>query len=671
MMMLLLLYSQFDITLFIFFGWYECRFVCKMPESPGSGEPDLTAGSDPGFGEVVSSVKEHGSRKSHGDSTGTEKSNGTTNVDGISSGSRTGEPISMTKTSNASTISMVSTTSGYKCGICESAPGDVGPRGKKVFFCGSCASYSTLGHRISVINVLTEVATLRSDINEVINNGLWYDKIDYKPMYPPIWKEDEGPEKEVDKDRHEIEKSSGISARSGTKLTNHNWTNLLVARLRDRQSHLQKVNEVIWTTKESIEVLNSRISQLKALNEERKNRITTARQQSTELYNKQKDCINEHISDRTESSRNLVASMDTLKTKLLRDVCSLFVIRKVRRRRDRLLKSVRDKKNEKKSNRPSLKTDRSHSTGKFPERIGVDHLESEVIRTEPADQKDEFQARSPPFAFSRQYDLVLGFNIVPDLSILAHYSHVTVNSALERLASLCHLLAYYLDIRLPYEITQTHTGYYRISRPGKEKLRLDITQPILSFAKDKHLEFEAYAEALAMLAINTAAILYSRGVHISLVEDIVQVNRTVALIAGIRLESSSERVHTLPSSTSPQNPAEGVPSSQQAVTTQPESFQHRAPQPQNRNSTTESFMPDLFSVKDYIVSQMYLDISGGSAEWNLIEKDAILDSVVDLSADQGGDNVSNAPTPNPIEIVPSTGSARVSPLNAPTLSHGL
>ncbi|KAA8911803.1 hypothetical protein TRICI_003718 [Trichomonascus ciferrii] len=200
------------------------------------------------------------------------------------------------------------------------------------------------------------------------------------------------------------------------------------------------------------------------------------------------------------------------------------------------------------------------------------------------------------------YDIILGFSVLPDLSNLPHYSQSTINIALERLAYFCCLAAYYLDIRLPYEILlpQRNHCYVRMAHFGSTKHSIFLTSSVTQLAQEQPKEFELYVEGLSMLALCLLEIASSRDIQLESVTEAAQLSRVLSLI----YKQFVPDTHHQPETPSP------------------------SPNPPSPTAI------NLESLQDYIINQSYLEINGGSNEWNFIDKEAAIGSLTDISSKQ-------------------------------------
>lgn len=200
------------------------------------------------------------------------------------------------------------------------------------------------------------------------------------------------------------------------------------------------------------------------------------------------------------------------------------------------------------------------------------------------------------------YDIILGFSVLPDLSNLPHYSQSTINIALERLAYFCCLSAYYLDIRLPYEILlpQRSHCYVRMAHFGSTKHSIFLTSSITQLAQEQPKEFELYVEGLSMLTLCLLEIASSKDILFESVTEVAKINHVLSLIYKQFVPETHHQSETPSPTPNPPSPA----------------------------------TINLETLQDYIINQSYLEINGGSNEWNFIDREAAIGSLTDVSAKQ-------------------------------------
>uniref|UniRef100_A0A060T4R2 Autophagy-related protein 14 n=1 Tax=Blastobotrys adeninivorans TaxID=409370 RepID=A0A060T4R2_BLAAD len=193
-----------------------------------------------------------------------------------------------------------------------------------------------------------------------------------------------------------------------------------------------------------------------------------------------------------------------------------------------------------------------------------------------------------------QYDVIIGFSVIPDLGNLPHYGQATINVALERVAYFCMLMAYCLDIRLPFEIMlpQRSHSYVRLGHlPSNTKHSIFINSSISKLAHEQPTAFSDHARGFAMLACCLGVLARHRGITIESVEQVARINVTIANIC------KSDIVVSTTKDMSDTNPT------------------HECEDPL-----------DLDVVHEYIVSQTYSELSSGSNEWSIIDKDVDVNS---------------------------------------------
>lgn len=288
------------------------------------------------------------------------------------------------------------------------------------------------------------------------------------------------------------------------------------------------------------------VERVRDTNEMRRIRLKQMREELEKKYRLQKSAIISRTTSKQEAIRHTTTSINHLQTRFCKELTHLFGIRRRRRKNN-------------------------------------DHDAS-----------------------SSSYDIILGFSIVPDLSNLAHYSQSTLNIALERLAYFCTLSAYYLDIRLPYEILlpQRNHCYVRMAHFGwTTKHSIYLTTTVTHMAQERPKEFENYVEGLSMLALCLLDIATSRDIQIeNNVEEAAQINRVLSRLYRELIPSSE------------QQPNNSIPTP--------------SPSPAPGSNLPESTI-NLETLQDYIINQSYLIINGGSNEWDLIDKEAAIGSLVD------------------------------------------
>lgn len=167
---------------------------------------------------------------------------------------------------------------------------------------------------------------------------------------------------------------------------------------------------------------------------------------------------------------------------------------------------------------------------------------------------------------------------VPDLKALVKQSpRASLNVCFDRVAIYTLLVSWYLGVSLPYAITPPlkHAPYVVMQHRHVLLLRKSARDVLV----EQPREFERYATTLSMLVLDLAYLASKVGVHVESVLD----------MASILMEM--DRVF-----------ATG-----------------KATQPISDNDIPET--PDLEEVTDLIVTANFIEVNGGSAEWNLIGRE--------------------------------------------------
>lgn len=179
------------------------------------------------------------------------------------------------------------------------------------------------------------------------------------------------------------------------------------------------------------------------------------------------------------------------------------------------------------------------------------------------------------------YEIVLGTNIVPELTKLGHYSVTTINSGIERVSTFIMLLASYLGIRLPHDIILP-----RKSQPfvliGTAQESLVLPHSVKTMMRSSTREFHHYCSLLGMLVLNVTHVALKLGIPgINDLEDVVKIHQLVAQIY-LRLESLIKQSHQI--------------------------------------KIYSGFVPaDIESVQDHLITAIDIEMNGKSAEWNIID----------------------------------------------------
>lgn len=402
-----------------------------------------------------------------------------------------------------------------------------GPPCKRLL-CGACASYMVLGNRISLINSTTEVETLTADINGLIGPNL-----KYEPK---------------------------VALRYGSdKPSETRWTGALQARTENLARKLHKIEQNKLKLSHSIQETRQTVARLKSANAETISHIREQRKRARQVHDAQKREIHSVVSSNVKDAELLKDSIDRLAWAHCKDLALLFGIRKRRRKKEPVKESAAN-------------------GGRLHENYR-DDLDEQTGATNVS--RNGASTRVSPY-----YDILIGFVVVPDLSILSHYPPSTIGSSLERVAYFCCLVAYYLDVRLPFDIflPQRSQPTVRMAHAGLNiKQSIHLNETIKSIAEQKPKLFEHYVGGLAMLALDMAHVARALGISISSCEEIAQLNKVVASVYRSLVPSEKRK------------------------------------RDEQRTSAVNSAMADLASLQDYIITQTYLDLNGESAEWNLVD----------------------------------------------------
>lgn len=179
------------------------------------------------------------------------------------------------------------------------------------------------------------------------------------------------------------------------------------------------------------------------------------------------------------------------------------------------------------------------------------------------------------------YEIVLGHNVVPDLTQLCHYTVTTINSGLERLCSFYVFLSSYLGLQLPFE-----THLQQMSQPkvllGPLRDPLWLPHSPKTMMRSSPREFHRYCRLLAMLALDLAYIALKLGLPtFADLQDIAKLNQLAAQIY-LRIENLIRSGHRL----------------------------------KIYSGTLEI---DLDALQDHLITAVDIELNGKSAEWNIID----------------------------------------------------
>lgn len=204
------------------------------------------------------------------------------------------------------------------------------------------------------------------------------------------------------------------------------------------------------------------------------------------------------------------------------------------------------------------------------------------------------------------FETSIAFMVLPDLTVLPRYTHSIINYSIERLAYFCFYIADYLQLTLPYTILppQKMAPFVRVYDNLKHSKRaLVLRQSVKSVVQSSPKDFDVYAGGLAMLALDLSYIssmLSSAEAGPIDVEAVVQVDKTLLAL---------QETLTL------------TPNLHQILAQSPR-WQYQRQQLRQQDQVLEvPAFPDLDDVIDYIITRNFVEINGGSAEWNLVDKD--------------------------------------------------
>lgn len=300
--------------------------------------------------------------------------------------------------------------------------------------------------------------------------------------------------------------------------------------------------------------VKSTTSQLRAQIEHQRAKMAQRKAAIAALKSRVEPQLGRAVSDTKENIKLTASRIDTLQyetemkqLRLGRDICLLFGLKRARRKPD--------------SGPPS----------------GA----SKAIELSPPP--------SPPSANPDTVCILVGSVTVPDIGSVVQYSHVIVNTAIERISFLAILLSYYLGVQLPYDILlpQKSDIVLRIAKMNS-KFSLHCDRRISSFAQHRAKEFETYATGLAMISLCITTIALHQGMEFPSEVTPQQVCQLDSLLTFI------------------QNTLNGKI-------------------PLVKGVVPVASLPSVATVADYIITQAYLDINGHLAEWDVIDKDSISD----------------------------------------------
>ncbi|CAN6644251.1 hypothetical protein TRVA0_020S01530 [Trichomonascus vanleenenianus] len=211
-------------------------------------------------------------------------------------------------------------------------------------------------------------------------------------------------------------------------------------------------------------------------------------------------------------------------------------------------------------------------------------------RKKPEDNK------IPPEDHRPEYNIIIGFSVLPTLTGIARYNEISLNTAMERLAYFCSLASHYLQIKLPYEILlpQRSHPYVRMGNLSKlAKRSLHLTSSVKTLAQSQPKQFEEYVEGLAMLVYSLLTIALHLNVEIPSVEAAVQLDRVLSKIYKALIPDSSG-------------------AATRAKLPPLQSFSQVS---QLAQKSAPVCPIGVDAIQDYIVTQEYLELNGESGEW--------------------------------------------------------
>lgn len=409
------------------------------------------------------------------------------------------------------------------------------PSYAKKFYCPSCASILVLGDRISLAKSLTEIANLSNSLS---------DRLSADTKYEPY---------------------NDQSSPDSKKIAN---ASLLRTRIHVLRQNLDSLRRNSASVKADTRSIQDQCKSITNSSSAARKRLDALNSLIQSRFGQQKDLI---VAACDETSASVAATQEALlqlRLKYCRDLTSLFGIRKRKRK---------SKRNADSNNVNNVNNVKDENGTKTTVDIGAGPDIGDVKA-------------------AQQYDVIIGFSVIPDLGNLPHYGQATINVALERVAYFCMLMAYCLDIRLPFEIMlpQRSHSYVRLGHlPSNTKHSIFINSSISRLAHEQPTVFSDHARGFAMLACCLGVLARHRGITIESVEQVTRINVIIANVC---------KSDTIVTSTT-------------------------ATDMSDTNPTHDRENPlDLDVVHEYIVSQTYSELSSGSNEWSIIDKDVDVNS---------------------------------------------
>lgn len=181
---------------------------------------------------------------------------------------------------------------------------------------------------------------------------------------------------------------------------------------------------------------------------------------------------------------------------------------------------------------------------------------------------------------STDYEFILGFNIVPELSQLAHYSTAVINSGFERVAYFLVFVASLLGVRLPFELRLPRKDQPHL-QIGIDAEELFLPHSIKTLMRSNPREFHSYCRRLAMFALDTAHIGSKVGVPNVETPVASKISQLIAQIY-LRLDHIVRSGHKI-------------------------------------QVHAGSISTDVDTLQDILITMIDVEVNGRSAEWNIVE----------------------------------------------------
>lgn len=179
-----------------------------------------------------------------------------------------------------------------------------------------------------------------------------------------------------------------------------------------------------------------------------------------------------------------------------------------------------------------------------------------------------------------EYEFILGFSIIPELSQLAHYSTAVINSGFERVAYFLVFVASFLGIRLPFELHLPRKDQPRL-RIGIDAEELFLPHSVKTVMRSNPREFHRYCRRLAMFALDAAHVASKVGVPNVETPVASKLSQLVAQIY-LRLDHIVRSGHKI-------------------------------------QVYAGSIRTDVDTLQDLLITMIDVEVNGRSAEWNIVE----------------------------------------------------